>query len=95
MSTIAIHAAIIAVAFSGVRPGLFTWWFDLLLWVETKGGEFIAKPLGMCPKCMAGQVALWWSVWTEPAAIGSHIINASAAILIASVLNKVYEWTQN
>ena len=88
MNHTALFSAVVAVAFSSVRPGLFGWWFNFLLWLETKGsaGKFIAEPLGQCEKCLAGQIALWWSIAT-----GLHwtvvVVNASAAILIAAVIN--------
>lgn len=96
MSALALFSALIAVAFASARPGFFGWWFDFLLWLETKGkvGVFIAEPIGQCEKCVAGQIALWWSIAT-----GLHwtvvVVNASAAILIAAVINKVYQWSQN
>ena len=38
-------------------------WLDMLLWVERRGkfGAWIAKPLGLCEKCLAGQLAFW--IW--------------------------------
>ena len=96
MNHTALFSAVVAVAFSSVRPGLFGWWFNFLLWLETKGsaGKFIAEPLGQCEKCLAGQIALWSSI-----AVGCHwtqvIVNASAAILIAAVINKVYQWSHS
>ena len=101
MSTIlfALYCAVVAVVFASVRPGLFTPWFDLLLWLETKGrlGKWLSKPLGLCHLCAAGQLALWahlyasgwnWRLWP------AHILCSCAAILFASVTNSVYEWSK-
>lgn len=96
---IALESSVIAAAFSLFRPGLFTFWFDLLLWIETKGkfGRWIAKPLGMCAMCLAGQIAFWWSFYASGwhlSAMPHILFSASAAILLAALLNKFHEWTK-
>lgn len=96
MTTIALFSALISVAFASARPEWFVYYFDFLLWLETKGrfGKWLSKPMGECAKCVAGLLALVWSIAT-----GLHwtvvVVNASAAILIAAVINKVYQWSQN
>lgn len=101
MSTLlfAFYCAIVAVAFASVRPGLFSLWFDLLLWVEAKGrfGAWLSKPLGLCHLCVAGQLAFWahfcasgWSLSMMPA----HVLCSCAAILFSSILDKSYQWSK-
>ena len=101
MSTIifALYCAIVAVAFASVRAELFAYWWDFILWMETKGkfAKWLSKPIGGCHLCAAGQLAFWahlfasgWNWRMMPA----HILCASAAILYAAILNKVYQWSK-
>lgn len=101
MSTIlfAFYCASVAVAFASVRPELFAYWWDFILWMETKGKflKWLSKPLGGCHLCVAGQLAFWahayasgwnWHLWY------THILCASLSILFTAVLNKVYQWSK-
>lgn len=43
-----------------IRQGrLLERYLNFLFWVESIDA-WVAKPLGMCEVCFAGQVALWW-----------------------------------
>ena len=105
---IGLCASAIGVAFAGVQPGLFSWWFNLLLWIEPFAikfniglkayqfdvGVWITKPLGLCPQCFAGQVALWWAIIAKGPTWGA-IVSASIAIVITPGLYKAYEWSRS
>ena len=90
---IGVCAAVIGVAFVTVQPGLFVWWFRFLLWIEPYTGEWITKPLGLCPQCFAGQVALWWSVIAY-GPTWDAIVSACIAIVITPGLVRAYEWSK-
>lgn len=96
MSTIALYAPIIAVAFAVARPAWFGWWYAFILWLETTGGfgHFLSKPIGGCAECTAGFIALVWTAWTAPTDPAMIITNASAAILLAAIIEKAYAWTK-
>ena len=92
---IAAYATIVAVAFAVERPELFSWYFRSLLILEAVGGigGFLSKPLGLCERCFAGQLAFWWSVaefgwapWPQ------HIVTSCAAILLTAATTKAYTW---
>lgn len=93
MNEVALYAPIVGVAFATARPDWFSLWYDLILWLETKGNfcKFISKPIGGCAVCTSGLLAFVWSLFTTPSAA---VVNASAAIILAAVLNKVYQWSQ-
>lgn len=93
---IAVYAAIVATAFATVRPGLFTWYFKLLLILENVGGigGWLSKPLGGCAMCFAGQLAFWWTAYQFGWYWPNLIVNASGAILLTALLSKAYAWTQ-
>ena len=96
----ATYCAAVAVVFSVIRPGWFGPWFQFLLWLEGTGkaGQFIAKPLGMCEMCVAGQLGLWahfyasgcsHSMWPQ------HILSACIATLISVPITYAYNrWKQ-
>jgi len=97
-------AALIALVYAVVLPSENTpmgTWYDLLQWMEGKGRwAWLAKPLGACEKCFAGQLALWsswcWLQWDLNAPVMCFVLlSAASAILIVSVLTKLYQWTQN
>jgi len=96
---ISTEAATIAVVFASVRPDVFEYWYDLLLWMEAKGGfwKWISKPIGLCHMCVAGQIGFWWSFYASGwhlSAMPHVLFSASAAILLAALLNKFHEWTK-
>lgn len=96
MSTVAIYSALVGVAFASARPHWFHWWYELILWAEAKNKvlSFMVRPLGACPECTSGFLALVWSVYRFPVLTSEHVVNASAAILLSAVINKVYEWSK-
>ena len=89
-----ISAALIATVVSEVRPWWMALWFDFLLWLETTKAKILAKPLGMCSKCMAGQIGLWASVYYCGIDPFTNVTDACGAILLASFITKAYQWTQ-
>ena len=92
-----LYCSFVGVVFSAVRPGLFTPWFHLLLWVEARGwaGKWIAAPLGLCAECFTGQLTLWSFLYFSGWQVSPDLILSTAfSILSAIVLTKLYSWTQ-
>lgn len=93
----AIVAVVYAVVLAqeDVLPAWYRW---LERWRDRGGWRArIAKPLGACEKCFAGQLALWsssiivpWS-W-EPIAIVIHVVAACSAVLFAATISHLYKW---
>ena len=75
-------------------------WFDFLQRNSEKH-PWITKVVGGCYLCTSGQLALWSSlVWfviipRNVLQIPSCIVAACFAVIMASVVNKIYKWTQN
>lgn len=81
-------------------------WFDFLE-RNSKRHPWITKVVGGCYLCTSGQLALWSSlIWfaiipsielhhiiIHPAP--SCIVAACSAVIMAGVINKIYQWTQN
>jgi len=94
---IAIYCSAIAVLYAVVLASEDTplnRWFDLLRWIDGFGGwrSWIAKPIGACERCFAGQLALWVSVADHPPAIIQHLASAAWAVLFATALAAGYRW---
>ena len=94
-----LWCALVGTMFAGARPELFAYWYDLLLWAETKGKflAWLSKPLGLCHLCASGQLAFWThfylSGWDDSLeGFAHHIMAASLAILCAAIIYKVYQW---
>ena len=52
--------------------------------------EWIAKPLGLCPKCFAGQMALWMFLFLPEYSFVVHIFFIAWSILFAELLTICY-----
>lgn len=58
--TIKIALCVFVFRFVLMAPGMiFRRYFNLLDNLVCRGFEWLAKPLGYCDKCMAGQIAFW------------------------------------
>lgn len=63
LAILALKIAICAYVITGplMEYGNFLYWYGSLLGrLEDAKFEWLAKPLGRCGKCFAGQVAFWW-----------------------------------
>lgn len=79
---------------------LLEWYLDLLLVLEIKGkfGKWLSKPLGLCEKCMTGQIALWvWLIVNNGeyledwfTALLRHALFISFSILSVSVIKNIF-----
>ena len=96
-----IHTAILAapisvlyaVVLAGEDTPLNRWFRWLERMADHKGWRsWIAKPLGACERCFAGQLALWVSVSEHPTAILQHLASAAWAVLFAAALAAGYRW---
>lgn len=52
---------------------VFGWWGDFVHGIKT---DLIAKPLGKCGVCFAGQVGFWWYMiaYRDSWILGQHIV---------------------
>lgn len=90
--------ALIAIVYAVVLPSESTplnKWYDLLTWLERKA-PWLAKPLGACEKCFAGQLAIWTSLyfsgWSIARSVAfSHLTCAATAIVVAHFINKAWQ----
>jgi len=94
---IAIQCSAIAVLYAVVLAGEDTplnGWFRWLERMADAGRwrSWIAKPLGACERCFAGQLALWCSVADHPGAILRHLEAAAWAVLFATAIAAAYQW---
>ena len=52
--------------------------------------DWISKPLGLCPRCFAGQIALWGYIALPGYKILDHIVFVVVTIFITEVLTLIY-----
>ena len=64
---------------------IFGWWFKLI----DNMPEWIAKPLGKCEYCLAGQLALWYYLikYLNDYDLSEHILMTSLSILTVQIIN--------
>jgi len=57
---------------------------------------WIAKPLGMCSKCLGGQIAFWYYIYDcFMYDILEHIIYTFAVIFLTHTISIIYERIEN
>ena len=91
--------AVIAVVFSAVltQEGMllnFLWKF---LNKHIGNKPFLFNPLIDCPKCVSGQIALWYyliAYWHEYSFI-IHVSLISVTIFISLIIYKIYLWASS
>ena len=78
-------------------PGMvFEFWYKWLEKLNEKA-PWMAKPLGFCGTCFAGQTGFWWYLFAygrtdwEP---GAHITFTSQVIFFFLALNAVDRWAK-
>jgi len=52
--------------------------------------DWITKPLGGCPKCMAGQIALWGYLLLPGYKFLDHLVFVIVTIFLTEVLTLIY-----
>jgi hypothetical protein len=67
--------------------------FDRWWWVLNRIPYWLAKPLGACEYCLAGQLALWYFIFFFPYNVCHHIAFISIAIFTVKTLNKFINGT--
>lgn len=81
-------------------PGeVLDWWPGLVQWITRTRGKspvdynkfqfIISKITYICPKCIAGQLAFWFSVFSL--SIGQGFICVTLSIFFAFAIEKKYE----
>lgn len=63
-------------------------WQRALMWLASKS-EAIAKPLGWCGRCFAGQVGLWAHVYNGADGIADTVAAALLSICFYEILCKI------
>lgn len=86
-----ISVAIVAFVFFGVltAPGMiFEFWYNWLQRLGENGMCWLAKPLGCCGACFAGQLGFWWYAIAYRAewVLGAHIVFTSQTILFFLII---------
>lgn len=88
--------AIVYVVVLGNESTPLNWWFKFIDWLESKV-PMLAKPLGACECCFAGQLGLWssfyFSGWAyDPLSILSHFTAAATGIVSTHFIGEAYKW---
>lgn len=91
-----ISVAIVAWCFFEVLTGpgmVFEFWYNWLEGFAADGKEWIAKPLGFCGVCFAGQVGLWWYAiaYRSDWVLGEHIVFISQTIAFYLAIKRIAE----
>ena len=65
---------------------IFGWYYDLI----DKLPEWLAKPLGKCEYCLAGQLSMWYYLvkYFNNYDLVQHILFVSLSIFIVELINK-------
>lgn len=91
-----VSVAISAWAFFEVltAPGMvFEFWYRWLERLSMAGGGWIAKPLGLCGVCFAGQFGFWWYAIAHRAewVLGEHIIFTCQTLAFFLAIKRISE----
>lgn len=84
-----LKISLIAFMFSALTQeehSLLSWYgklLDRLPW-------WLCKPLGGCYRCFAGQVCLWYFIFTKPFDLFELGFFVSAGILASMIYNEIY-----
>ena len=84
-----IYIAIFAVVFSEMlvtEGNIFAFYSRLL----ERMPEWLASPLGGCPKCMAGQIALWGYFFMPGYDFVEHVFFVVLSIFFAEIITLIY-----
>lgn len=85
---ISLQMALVAWVFRNVlmQPGMvarpYFIWLDSLV---GSGREWLAKPLGYCDRCFAGQLAFWGFIWIHRTQYGYWMIPQHIAFICLTV----------
>jgi len=86
-----LGSAVASVCLFAIQPGqIFGWYWQLLDKLAQTQYAALAKPLGYCEVCTAGQVSLWFFAWSEknlPVACLMCALAMIAAKAVARLLN--------
>ena len=86
-----VSVAIVAYVFFQYlfAPGMILgFWGEYVERLAGSGKEWIAKPLGHCGLCFAGQVGFWWYAiaYRDAWVLGDHIVFFSQVIFFFAVI---------
>ena len=90
---LSLSIAVLAVVVSEIisaEGNILAFYGRFLDWMDEKGLEWIARPLGLCPKCFAGQMALWMFLFLPEYSFVVHIFFIAWSILFAELLTICY-----
>lgn len=76
-----------------IHPGnVFGWWGRALEWLHQHRLGWLAKPMGFCSKCFAGQLAFWHYLWRcDKYLLDEHITYACGAVFFTVLIQLIYE----
>lgn len=92
-----VSAGIIAWVVWGVlmEPGMiFHFWYRLVEEIAQRGAVWLAKPLGLCGICFAGQVGFWFYILAFKWRLSGHIAFAAQTMFFFLILKILSEWAK-
>lgn len=79
-----------------MEPGMiFNFWLRLAEELDERGVKWIAKPLGVCGVCFAGQTGLWFYILAFKGwRMSEHIAFTAQTIFFFLIIKGLSEWTR-
>ena len=77
-----------------MEPGmLLNWWYRIVEQIEQAGMVWLAKPLGACGVCFAGQIGFWFYVMAfKQWRLSEHIAFTAQTIFFFLIIKVLSEW---
>jgi len=88
-----IKIAVIAFVFSELLitdGNIFAFYGRWIENLEGRGLDWLSMPLGGCPKCLAGQLALWGYLFRDGYTVSGHLISIVFAIFFTEIIVVLY-----
>jgi len=94
-----VSVAVVAWTFFEIltAPGqIFEFWYKRLEMLNEKGAGWLAKPLGYCGTCFAGQVGFWWYAVAHRGdwVFGNHIVFTCQTIAFFLAIKRISAITE-
>lgn len=92
----ALQIAVIAYVYAVIliEPDMLLAEFYLQLRIRIGRYKWIFKPLIDCDRCVAGQIALWYSVYNS-LTVAQSISLIALSIFLTQILQKIHKWTKS
>ena len=100
---LSFEVAVFGVVFTRylIEPGAILSWYGKLLYKAERSAPWLVKPLGMCERCVTGQVAFWLYLaiyWPLDWIGGCHMVffislSIFWASLLVAILDLFRRWS--